>query len=187
MVLTHPSSLDYIDLHHTMAALAAGNAFPIIIHNKEAISAGLTHFYECTGFLHVIKELLGSIQSASGARGRLYEIERALELKKSITDADECILSFDQEYRANNCKREFDIITTKRAIECKAIKWSRPPYKAYLLVRQFEEQKEIIDYYNQRHHLSLQYQVSSKYLIPALWRQWFRSRNINWHESDQGE
>jgi len=102
------------------------------------------------------------------ARGAMYELEKGLELIKN-----EFPLKFGKHLRFESTSREFDIITSKRLIECKNIDWSKiTPGELAKRKGQFGNQMKIAK------GLGKTFEVHSKWSIPDVLKQWFRKKGI---------
>jgi hypothetical protein len=103
------------------------------------------------------------------ARGALYELEKALSLQKK----GEPILQFGEKIGG----REFDIITSKKMIECKNINWGRMNAEAiHNKQSTFMHQKTIAESKNKI------FEVHSKLPISHSWKQWFEKKGIPFFE-----
>jgi len=107
------------------------------------------------------------------ARGAMYELEKALELieHKELPSALGKRLVFE----STSC--EFDIITSKRLIECKNINWPQITGERLREMKiKFGKQKKVAK------GLGEIFEVHSKRSIPDRWKQWFRKKGIRFVE-----
>jgi len=103
------------------------------------------------------------------ARGAMYELEKALEL----IEQNEFILEFGKHLKFKTTSREFDIITSKRLIECKNVDWSKMAAQELATKKaQFGSQIKIAK------GLGKIFEVHSKKSIPDVLKQWFRKKSI---------
>ncbi len=107
------------------------------------------------------------------ARGAMYELEKAFEL----IEHGEPPLKLGKHLRFESISREFDIITSKRLIECKNINWSTmSPGELARKKTQFGMQSKIAK------GLGEVFEVHSKQPIPDSWKQWFIKKGIQFIE-----
>jgi len=105
------------------------------------------------------------------ARGAMYELEKAFEL----IEQNEFPLEFGKTFESTS--REFDIITSKRLIECKNIDWLQiAETRLEVMKSKFGDQKKIAE------RLGKTFEVHSKTLISDKWKQWFRKKCIQFVE-----
>ncbi len=103
----------------------------------------------------------------------MYELEKALEL----IEQNEFPLEFGKHLKFETTSREFDIITSKRLIECKNIDWSQITGKKLEKMQiVFGKQKKVAQ------GLGEIFEIHSKRSIPDTWKQWFRKKAIHFIE-----
>jgi len=103
------------------------------------------------------------------ARGSMYELEKALEL----IEQNEFPLELEKHLTFESTSREFDIITSKRLIECKNVDWSKiMSGKLANMKGQFGSQIKIA---KGRGKI---FEVHSKRPIPDVLKQWFGKKGI---------
>lgn len=111
------------------------------------------------------------------AKGHVYELAKAGDIEREDTHERVLCFSHTMQHPTKNKRREFDIVTTHRWIECKNIAWRNKITTQ--LAQQFLDQKEIVDRYNKEYLTNIVYEVHSCQAIPPKWRQWFAQHGIN--------
>jgi len=107
------------------------------------------------------------------ARGAMYELEKAL----ALIEHNEFPLEFGKHLKFETLSREFDIITSKRLIECKNIDWSKITEERLADMKsKFGKQKKVAK------GLDEIFEVHSKRPISDSWKQWFRKKGIQFVE-----
>ncbi len=102
-------------------------------------------------------------------RGGFYELEVAQKLKSM----GEKVVQFNEKHRIPAMKREFDVITQNKLIECKDINWKIRTGKAMVkLKEQLAEQAKIAN------ELNKEFVVYSKQAISSDWQAWFAEKGI---------
>jgi hypothetical protein len=107
------------------------------------------------------------------ARGAMYEVEKALEL----LEAGENITNLGLKISGINAKKEFDIITSTKLIECKNIDWLGKTKKDLIdMVGKLCDQKKV----------ALEngkiFEVHSKRMIPSEIKTWLSEKGIIFFE-----
>jgi len=103
------------------------------------------------------------------ARGAAYELEKAYDLAK----AGEEIVEFGKKIHGTHSRREFDIITKTKLIECKNIDWSRYIGEAAQDMKgRIGEQLKIAN------EIEKPFEFHSKNKVPEVWKKWFEKKCI---------
>ncbi len=148
--------------------------YPLLTAHYTLIQSALDNLIHITGFTGLVRLLLRNLNNNNGFSGLLYELEKGLEIY--LEDEEEELVEFQRiiEIPYSNKIREFDIITTKRIIECKNINWLKKnkPKKQFLV------QQKVVNLLNKKNKTNLIYQICSKQAIPHNWQQWFTINNI---------
>ena len=119
------------------------------------------------GYKGALKGELGT------ARGAFYELEVAQKLEA----AGERVVGFGEKYVSGTAKREFDIITKTKLIECKNIDWTNKIGKiANKLRTSLSDQQKIAELQGKM------FKLYSKNTIPADWKNWLNKKKIPFAE-----
>ena len=103
------------------------------------------------------------------ARGAMYELEKGLEL----IERNEFPLEFGKHLKFESVSREFDIITSKRLIECKNRNWSK------MTVQELENTKAKFGMQIKvAKGLDKVFEVHSKMSLPDMLKQFFRENGV---------
>lgn len=143
---------------------------------KTALQQSTPLFNDTPGYADNLRLIVAKSQNRGLVNGHAYEIERALKLAQTGI----AVLGFNVMLSSKSLARQFDILTSEYAIECKNIRWKPTLNKE--LQRQFLAQKNIIAHHNNLHNRTRQFQVSSRQPVPERWREWFKTNNIALHE-----
>lgn len=151
-----------------------------LYQHSHILMPAMRKFAQTDGFSETLtKFIVASLVKDHAAKGSLYEIETALKIAKDseyrIPTEVEKIVSFNQAVESSDgiC-REFDIITSKRYIECKTVNWRH----AKNCRTQFLEQQKIVQEINKDNKEPKSFIVQSKYPISPKWRIWFSKQKI---------
>jgi len=107
------------------------------------------------------------------ARGAMYELEEALEL----IEHNEFPLEFGKHLKFESVSREFDIITSKRLIECKNRNWSK------MTIQELENTKAKFGMQIKvAKGLDKIFEVHSKMPLPDMLKQFFRKNGVSFVE-----
>lgn len=137
--------------------------------NEQLLEAGIINFALTPGFTSVLSKLFDqSNKCPHHFKGTLYELAKALEIHRSGTG--ERVVSFNQMIEGKSVKREFDIITNFRFIECKALNWETVT-QTDLLRNQLYDQKQIA---------GDSFHLCSREMIPWQWRNWLDAQRIKY-------
>lgn len=162
-------------------AIALQNAHPRLKKHEQLIHQSIGKFLKTPGFLHTLQQLFcHAITDPNSFKGSLYELEQALEIAES--ENGEIVVGINQQLScpAKILKKQFDICTNWRLIECKNIKWPTYPAHAHYLRSQFEQQQNIVLLLNAQREQELYLEVRSKERIPNSWCQWFEDHGIRY-------
>jgi len=145
------------------------------------IATALKTLHNIKGFTGLMRMLLLNLHQPGSFSGFLYELEKGLHIHKHCKH--EHIVEFQQIIAIPDSKRtrEFDIVTSKRIIECKNINW-----KKQKLRKQFLAQKRVVEKINKKNRTNFAYEVCSKKPIPQNWQRWFTKNKIKF-SSDESE
>lgn len=151
--------------------------------HQQLLESSVINFALTPGFSKVLGKLFDQADKcAPYFRGTLFELEKALEIQRSGTG--ERVISFNQLVQANTQRgslcREFDIITDRRYIECKAINWQILGVHAPQLEKQLLDQQAIIRALSILHNQKLALHLCSRELIPDGWRIWLDEKKISY-------
>lgn len=103
------------------------------------------------------------------AKGAFYELEVAAKLESM----GEKVIEFNIKYANDVTRREFDIVTCKKFIECKNIDWNiKDSYSENRMKTQFIDQRNIAQKHNK------EYVIFSKNQVTLYWKDWFTAKNI---------
>ena len=132
----HDKKTKALEDEKSQALFLIGKAIP-------TIARGIILFSKTKGFAQTVKSFIEQSTSQS-AYGHLFEIEVAIQIEEQKDKTGECVQAFNQLYanpktgtKKRARKREFDLVTNKRLIECK----SGDPSKGHR--KQFKAQKQI--------------------------------------------
>lgn len=120
------------------------------------------------GFEPLIK-LLHATHETHMAKGFWFELEAGISIMKryNAQTHDEKITAFHYRLHNPTClmKRELDIITNKRCIECKNIEWKKlTPDQQATILQKLLEQKNLFHYYN-THNIPVNGYYNLKYMV----------------------
>lgn len=163
-------------LESILSALAFRETFPHYNEKVDLIIESLQTFHKIEGFSTTFKRALASMQDARSFKGYMYELEKALEITKQMHP--EKIIAFNGVLEIGKYKREFDILTTWRTLECKNISWKSKQNKDALRT-QFLHQQTLVELLNLERKKQRIYQICSKQPIPKTWKEWFEQHNIS--------
>lgn len=137
--------------------------------HEQLLEAGIINFALTPGFSIVLSKLFcQSNKLPHHFKGTLYELAKALEIHRSGTG--ERVVSFNQIIEGKSAKREFDIITNFRFIECKALNWETIA-QSDVLRQQLYDQKQIA---------GDSFHLCSREMIPWQWRNWLDAQGIKY-------
>lgn len=162
-------------------AIALQNALPRIKKHEQLIHRSIRQFLKTPGFLYTLQQFFGhAITDPNSFKGCLYELEQALEIAENETG--EIVLGINQQLSCPEkvLKKEFDICTNLRLIECKNIQWPSSPAHAHHLRVQFEQQLHISLLLNAHQKQEKDFHICSKERIPNAWCQWFDDQGIRY-------
>jgi hypothetical protein len=157
--------------HHKMETLIYP-AYADTLHDA------IDRFSETPGFTNKIYELLCHAGSATFVKGHMYEIEKALELKKN----GESITHFGREFYCplTRAIRSIDLLTKTELIECKNINWN-----AYIKEKQCSTinlKEQLLSHRALSERDGMPYVLHSKQKIPAAWQEWLECKKITYHD-----
>jgi len=147
-----------------------------LTHEQEAIITRAEKFFFT---IASFKTLIEKTRAAQYPEGFIYEIEKASALVKKQQERVDAFGLFIQFKR---CKKEIDIVTESRFLECKNTSWKLPPDGEKQLKQQFKEQCFLTKKYNEEHGTNFIYMVCSKQPIPDTWKTWFKKQCIRYEE-----
>ncbi len=159
-----------------ISALAHTGTAPSLSSNQDIIVKSVDTFYGIPGYDLLLKKLLasGMKNNETEFKGTLYELETALKI---TTAHHEKILAFQQIVALNGMRREIDIMTNKRWLECKS--WEQWEYRRLPgLHKQVLDQKALTQEYNATHDEKITFEVVCKGDIPDTLKQWFQENDI---------
>lgn len=166
-------------LRHITKILREPRYHQLVRHHGPLITRAIAHFGSTPGFWPTLKLIIKHPTDYNYIKGYLWELEHALEIKQSCPQEKIIALNKHMPNTDNGKSRQFDIITSKRWIECKNNKRLRfKNERADGLRKQFTQQQEIVDLHNKIHNTAILYQVSFKEPIQLKWISWFRQKHI---------
>lgn len=149
--------------------------------HESVIDRATAQFITTPGFLVSLQRLFATaITDANSFKGSLYELQQALAIVES--KSDETVLGLNQQVSCpqGKLKKEFDICTNLRLIECKNINWPPKPAYAYPLRTQFEQQNKITQLLKAQNGTELYFHICSKERIPHSWQALFDDLEIRY-------
>ena len=144
-------------------ALSQQHLVPRIRTHELILDRAIAQFINTPGFLASLQRLCATaLTDANSFKGSLYELEQALAIVES--KSDETVLGLNQQLSCPKgiLKKEFDICTNLRLIECKNINWPPKPAYAYPLRAQFEQQHKITQLLKAHNGTELHFHICSK-------------------------
>ncbi len=162
-------------------AIALQNAHPRLKKHEQLIHKSIARFMKTPGFLPTLQRLWGhAISDPQSFKGSLYELEQALEIAEN--ENGEIVLGINQQLWCPEkvIKKEFDICTNWRLIECKNIEWPVAPLHAHHLRRQLEQQHKISLLRNAQANQKRDFHICSHERIPNAWCQWLEDQGISY-------
>lgn len=181
--LTPPKKLTSKQIDALAYAVSKHYAVKDLQKHQHLLQSAVINFALTPGFSKVLGKLFDQADKcAPYFKGTLFEIEKALEIQRAGTR--EQVLAFNHIIRADTQRgylcREFDIVTNRRFIECKAVNWQTLGINTPQIQKQLLDQQAIIKALGIRHHKELPLHLCSRDLIPDNWRMWLDQEGISY-------
>ena len=163
------------DLSLVIGALSIDNT-SILRAYEERLYKANELFYNVPGYINLLKRIASSDNEAH-RRGALYELQLALDIEAQ--DDGEEVLEFGKiifNDHNNQARTEIDLVTTKRAIECK--NRSLQGKDLGKLKTQLITQKKCIEVLKHKDEKSIEYEVHFKLPVTAKFAQWLIHQQI---------
>ncbi len=164
-------------LHLCLQASLQKNEQHMLYTFKEPLLFSWSKFVHTPGYLPTLHKILANLQNQNMVKGHAFEIERAVTLNQE----GEEVLHFNRRISTGTVRREIDLQTTNRLIECKNINWRNGRRKK--LRKQFSDQLLIANHLSLKEKTNYLFEVSSKQQISESWKRWFVQQNISFNES----
>lgn len=178
---THLTSKQIDTLAH---ALSKHHGIKDLQRHESLLAMGIVNFALTPGFNILLSKLFeqANKKCPHHFKGTLYELTKALEIQRSGTG--EHVEAFNQIIeektpQQGSLRREFDIVTNKRLIECKTVNWNTIAH-TYAVRQQLLDQKQIALALQSRNKKDRMFQLCSRELIPWCWRNWLDTNGINY-------
>lgn len=117
--------------HHIIGALTRGAHFKELLKNVTTLHSAVEELWHVPGFEGTLKKVITNAHSQAMVKGHGFELEAALILNKT-----ENVTGLSQHIRHGKHKREIDIVTDQRWIECKFNPRNNKKLKRQLLAQQ---------------------------------------------------